>query len=746
MEGFSRFVVKRRKQVVGITLLLTIFFTICFFNVKINYNMTDYLPANANSTVALNIMDEEFGESVPNCNVMVEDVSIVEALEVKDKLSNIDGINDVSWLDDAVDLKLPLEVQDQDLVDDYYKDGKALFSVTIEDGKEQAVTDAIKSELGEETKLSGNAVEQADSQRLASSQTMSAIMVLGPLIILILIIATTSWLEPFIYLTAIGSAVLINLGSEIFRGEISYVTLAVAPILQMAVSLDYAVFLSSSYEKHKKKAPNNGVAMIWAMQESFKSILSSALTTVFGFFALTLMNFKIGPDMGISLVKGVILSLVACMTFLPAAILLLNRLIEKTRHKKFMPSFKKAGVIATKIRIPAFIIVFIISGFCYIGQANNKFVYGAGEAAANTEEAVSIKETFGENNVMVVLVPKTDPAKEKLLSNDIEALEGVTDVMSYANQVGITIPSEYLSKDITDKFYGDNYARIIVYTDTPVEGKEAFALVENIRELAKGYYGDDVYSCGQSANLYDMKTTIEKDNTLVNIVTVVAIYLVLLVTLKSWFLPLLLILVIKAAIWVNMSIPFFTGSSLIYLGYLVVSTVQMGATIDYAILLTDHYMVNRKKLPQREAMEKTMGEIIPSVLVSSAILAIAGFALAFVSSNEMVSALGILIGRGALIPLVLVNLCLPALLFITDKVLPITIYKADFYREPVAYKDMIDEFDLDAGLKKEDERKAEDGEEAAKGEEIKDTKKKSVLFDEDSENVVWREKTNGGVQ
>ena len=281
MEGISRFVVKKRKMIVILTLLLSVIFTICFFNVKINYNMTAYLPEHANSTVALDLMDQEFGEAVPNCNVMMQDVSILKALEIKEELENVEGISHISWLDDAVDLKVPLEMQDQDIVDDYYADGNALFSVTIEDGQERAATDRIKELWGEEVKLSGSAVEQADSQRLAVSQTLSAIVVLGPLIILVLLLATTSWVEPFIYLTAIGAAVLINLGSEIFRGEISYVTLAVAPILQMAVSLDYAVFLSSAYEKHRKKAPNDAIAMIWAMKESFKSILSSALTTIF---------------------------------------------------------------------------------------------------------------------------------------------------------------------------------------------------------------------------------------------------------------------------------------------------------------------------------------------------------------------------------------------------------------------------------------------------------------------------------
>lgn len=695
MEGISRFVVKKRKMIVMLTLLLTVIFTVCFFNVKINYNMTAYLPEHANSTVALDLMDAEFGEAVPNCNVMMQDVSILKALEIKEELESVEGISHVSWLDDAVDLKVPLEMQDQDIVDDYYADGNALFSVTIDDGQERAVTDRIKELWGEDAKLSGSAVEQADSQRLAVSQTLSAIVVLGPLIILVLLLATTSWVEPFIYLTAIGAAVLINLGSEIFRGEISYVTLAVAPILQMAVSLDYAVFLSSAYEKHRKKAPNDAIAMLWAMKESFKSILSSALTTIFGFFALTMMEFKIGPDMGISLVKGVVLSLVSCMTFLPAAILLLNKVIDKTRHRKFMPGFKGAGKVAVRLRIPTFILVLLVSGICYIGQANNRFTYGSGDAAGNTDEAVAIKECFGQSNVMVVLVPNTDRTKEKLLSKQIEEMDHVTSVISYATQVGAEIPPEYLSEEIRENFYGENYARIIIYSDLPDEGKESFALVENVRNIAAEYYGNDVYSCGQSANLYDMKNTVEKDNKVVNIVTVVAIYLILLFTMKSWLLPILLILVIKCAIWVNMSIPFFTDNSLIYLGYLVVSTVQMGATIDYAILLTDHYMINRKKMSQKPAMEKTMGEVISSVLVSSSILAIAGFALAIVTSNEMVEALGILIGRGALIPLVLVNLCLPALLFFVDKLLPVTTYRADFYDEPTVSKRVLDEFDLD---------------------------------------------------
>lgn len=679
MNRISDFVIKYQKLVVGFVLALTVFFTFVFFTkVGINYNMTDYLPPEASSTIVLEVMKDEFGEALPNCNVRVEDVSIQEGLQIKQQLSKLEGIEDVKWLDDVVDMKKSLEVQDQDMVDDYYKDGNALFSVAIADGQEKATIEQIQELLGENTLMSGAAVEQADAQKLAISQTLKAICVLAPLIILILMLATTSWIEPFIYLLAIGAAALINLGSEVFRGEISYVTLAVAPILQLAVSLDYAIFLSHSFQKHRLTAKNDAQAMKFAMKESMKSILASALTTIFGFVALTLMDFRIGPDMGISLVKGVILSFISCMTFLPAAILLLNKWIDKTRHRSFMPSFKGAGKVAVRISVPAAVIMILICLICYPAQKKNHFTYGTSDEP--TKAAQIIDKEFGQKNTMVLLVPNTDRTKEKLLCEDIESMNPVTQVLSYTMQVGEKIPPEYFSDEIREQFYGENYARIIIYSELPDESEESFALVENVRNTAMKYYGDDVLYAGQSANLYDMKTTVERDNKIVNLVTLIAIYLILMFMTKSWLIPIPLILVIKASIWVNMAIPYFTGSNLLYLGYLVVSTVQMGATIDYAILLTNNYLKNRKKFPMKQALQETMGETISSVLVSATVLAIAGFALAFASSNSMVVSLGILIGRGALLPLVLVNLCLPAFLMLIDKLIPITTWKAGFFK------------------------------------------------------------------
>lgn len=678
MKTIRNLVIKRRGIVVAVSLLLTLIFGIAFFQVDINYNMTDYLPEDANSTIALQMMEKEFGEAVPNCSVLVEDVSIQEALQIKEELGQLEGIEQVTWLDDAVDLKIPLEVQDEELVNDYYKNRDALFSITVTSGQERAALDRVRSLLGEEVKLSGNAADQAEAQRLAVSETLRAICILAPLIILILIIATTSWVEPLIYLTAIGASVFVNLGSEIFRGEISYVTLAVGPMLQMAVSIDYAVFLSGSFKKFRREGFSKERAMGFALKDSSKSIAASALTTIFGFLALTLMKFRIGPDMGICLVKGVVLSFIFCMTFLPALILFLDPLIEKTKHKNLMPDFTGAGRVVTKIAVPALILVFAMTILCYPAQKNNDFIYGTGDT--KTADAVYIDDRFETKNTMVVLVPKGDRGAETMLSKEIEDMPHVTSVMSYATQVGAPIPPEYLGSDIADNFYGEHYTRIIIYSDLDDECEEAFTLVEDVRNAASNYYGNDVYSCGQSANLYDMKHTINVDNNVVNIVTVLAIYLVLLFMTRSWFLPIPLILAIKIAIWVNMSIPFFTGTALSYLGYLVVGTVQMGATIDYAILLSNNYLECRKRLDKKKAMAESMAETIPSVLVSASILAIAGFALASVSSNGIVIALGVLLGRGALLPLLLVNLFLPALLMILDKFISITIIHSGFYR------------------------------------------------------------------
>lgn len=328
MRWLSDFIDRHKKSIIIIFVAVSLVGVLLFLLTPVNYNMMDYLPEDANSTKALNLMQEEFDQPLPNLNVMVENVSLTQALKIKEQIVDADYVKEVLWLDDTVDMQTPLQVQDTAAVETYYKDKNALYMVSVEDGQERAAIASIRSIIGD-CKVSGSAADQATSQDMASSEAMKAIILIIPVTILILILVTESWIESFFYLLNIGTPVLINLGVNFFRGEISFVTLAAAPVLQIAVSLDYAIFLSHSFENYKKLGMEPKQAMRLAMTSSVNSIGAGMLTTLFGFIALMFMNFKIGADMGISLVSGILISFISVMVFFPALLLSGNDLIKK---------------------------------------------------------------------------------------------------------------------------------------------------------------------------------------------------------------------------------------------------------------------------------------------------------------------------------------------------------------------------------------------------------------------------------
>lgn len=675
MRHLYDMIIKSPKKIIVFFGIASVISIVLFFCTDINYNMLDYLPTEANSTVALNKMNEEFDQPIPNLNVMVKDVSIPEALEIKEKIAGADYVTEVLWLDDAVDIKQPLEVQDNASVEMYYKDGNALFMATAADGKSQKAIESVREAVGIPCKMSGTAADEAEAMNSAMKEAMRSMAMLEPIIIVLLFLVTESWIEPIFYMLTMAAAILINLGTSYFLGEISFVTLAAAPILQLAVSLDYVVFLSHSFDEHKKKGLSPKEAIGEAMFSSGKSISASMLTTLFGFVALIFMKFRIGGDMGINLVKGVLLSFICAMIFLPALLFKGSRLIDKTKHRRLIPTFKTLGNKILKVHIPLAVLLIIIIIPAYLGQQRNDFFYGTTEKTAVGSEAYDIEQKFGMTNTMVLLVPKGDSVKEQEMCKELSSLEHVTNVLSYASVVSNKIPSDFLDEAIVSQFYSENYARIILTADCAYEGEKAFALVEEIRKTADNYYPGENYTCGQSPNMYDMKECVESDNRRVNLITVISIYFVLLGMTKNWFMPLLLILAIQCSIWVNMSVPYFTVSKLSYLCYLIVSTVQMGATVDYAILLTDTYQEQRLLADKKEAMRNTLGNVFSSILVSALTLAIAGFCMAFVSSNEILSGMGILFGRGAILSVVMVMLLLPTLLLFTDRLIPHTGFK-----------------------------------------------------------------------
>lgn len=671
MEQLYRLIVKNPKKVILFFVAASLVSVVLFLCTDINYNMLDYLPAQANSTVALDKMNEEFDQPIPNLNIMVEDVTLPQALEIKERIAGAEYVSEVLWLDDAVDIHTPLEVQDTDTVEMYYKDGCALFMATAADGHSQAAIANVRAAVGE-CKISGIAADEASAMDSATKEAVRSMMLLEPIIIVLLFLATESWIEPVFYMLTMGAAILINLGTSFFLGEISFVTLAAAPILQLAVSLDYVVFLSHRFDDFKQGGMPPKQAIRLAMLASGKSISASMLTTLFGFVALIFMKFRIGGDMGINLVKGVLLSFACAMIFLPALLLVGGGLIDKTRHRRLIPEFKTLGNGILKIHIPAAVLLALLIVPSCLGQEHNDFFYGTTEKTEVGTEAYEIEQRFGMTNTMVLLVPRGDSVREQALCDELTELDHVTGILSYAATVSNKIPSNFLDESIVSQLYSENYARIILTADCAYEGEAAFTLVEQVRQAAERYYPGENYTCGQSANMYDMKVCVQEDNRTVNLITLVSIYLILLGMTRNWFMPVLLILAIKCSIWVNMAVPYFTGSKLSYLCYLIVSTVQMGATVDYAILLTDIYQEQRLQLGKREAMRKTLGNVFSSILVSALTLALAGFCMAGASSNAILAGMGILIGRGAVLSVVMVMLLLPTLLLWTDAIIPRT--------------------------------------------------------------------------
>ncbi|SER26939.1 efflux RND transporter permease subunit [Piscibacillus halophilus] len=663
-------------------IIIAIVSAIAQFTVSVNYNMVDYLPDDAPSTNAMELMEEEFDEPITNARVMIHDVSIPEALTYKDELSSIDGVTGVTWLDDVIDIKTPLKMADEDTIESYYQNNNALISVHIREGDEVEITNAIYDLIGEDNAISGDAVDTAMSQEMAGKESMYAAALLVPMIIIILILSTNSWMEPVFFLTAIGISVLINLGTNIFIGEISFVTQSVAPILQLAVSLDYAIFLLHSFSDYRKQVSEPSEAMRLAMKRSFPAIAASASTTFFGFTALSFMNFEIGADLGLNLVKGILLSFISVMVFLPALTLLFYKWIDKTKHKPIVPEFKNIGRRVLKFKVPSLILVLLFIVPAFLAQSQTEFIYGVGDQPESTRagaDQITIQEEFGKSTPMVLLVPQGDVAKEEELVHHLEDLPNVSSVISYVNTVSPAIPSGYLDESMVEPFYSENYSRITIHTEVDKEGNEAFALIEEVEETADSYY-DETHLLGESVTLYDIKNTVQKDNKVVNILTIVAIAIVLLLTFRSISIPVVLLLTIQAAVWINLSVPYFMDTSLVYVGYLIISTVQLAATVDYGILFTESYTKLRKELPAFQAIKKTIDDKIFAIFISASILSSVGFILGATSSNPIVSSIGLLLGRGALLAFVLVVFFLPAMLLVFDKVIEKTTIKPNFYK------------------------------------------------------------------
>lgn len=639
--------------------------------IRVDYDMNDYLPKGAASTTAIDVMKDEFGGGIPNARVMVSGVSVAEALQYKQKLAKIDGVTDVTWLDDAVDVKEPLETQDADTVQTYYKNNNALYTVTIADDKRVSAVNAIRGLIGGSNAMSGPAVLTAAATQSTMSELSVIVKIAVLVVLLILVLTTTSWAEPVVMLAAIGIAIVLNAGSNLMFGTISFVTSGAGNILQLAVSLDFSVFLLHSYEEHRQKGLGAKEAMLAALCGSFGTILSCGLTLVIGFAALILMRFRIGPDLGLALAKGICFSLLTVFTLFPVLMLLADHWIEKTRHRPFLPKFDKFGHAVSRAMLPLALVFCLLIAPGFLARDKNDFYYGSEHIfQASTQvgrDINAINTAFGKSNAMVLIVPKGDTAKETELNNALKGIPQISSVLSYVNNVGAEVPVQYLDADTLSKLESRHYSRMVLTAKTSYEGDEAFSLVKTIRGTAEKYYPGKWYLAGESVSTYDLMDTIQADDVRVNLIAVGAVFLVLLVMFRSLTVPVVLVLSIETAIWINQAIPYFAGTTLFYISYLIIGSIQLGATVDYAILFANRYLGFRKTLPKMDAVRRTVAVTTVPIITSGSILVVVGYLLGFISSHGILNQLGKLLGTGTLLSMGIVFFVLPGLLYVLDK-------------------------------------------------------------------------------
>ena len=677
-KGFFAAVVRRRRRVLALYAAAAVLCALLSLLVSVNYDINDYLPPDAPSTIAIDVMEEAFGGGIPNVRAMVRDVTVPEALAYKQQIARVEGVTSVTWLDDVADVTVPLEMQDPDTVAAYYKDGAALFTITVSDDQRAEAVAAIDSLLGDAGALTGSAVSTAAATNSTVVEVAQIAAVAVLYVFFILGLTTASWAEPVLIMLGMGAAILINNGTNLIFGEISFVTSAAGSILQLAVSLDYSVFLIHRFAEVRAARPgaDPGDCMVEALTKSASSILSSGLTTVIGFAALVLMQFQIGPDLGLALAKGVAFSLLTVFTFVPALVVTALPWMDKTHHKPLLPSFTGFGRLVSRIMLPMVAVLAVIMVPSYLASNANAYYYGAGHMfAADTEvgrDTEAIEAVFGQSDTYVLLVPAGDTATQSELSAALRALPQVTGIISYVDTAGSEIPPGFLDDATLAQLVSGDTTRMVLSVAADYEGDAAFALVEQVRAIAQQYYPDSWYLAGQGVSTYDLMDTITGDMAMVNFVAIAAVFLVLLVLERSLILPIVLVLCIETAIWFNLALPYFTGTVVFYIAYLIISSVQLGATVDYAILFSDRYREYRETLDKKPAIVATVATVTTSVLTTGSGLAVVGFLMGAISSNQLLAQLGNFLGVGSLASLTIVLLALPGILYLID---PLIVHK-----------------------------------------------------------------------
>lgn len=669
-------IVYRGKAIERIFFIITVVCAVCFPFVGVNYDLSKYLPQFAPTKQALDVMEAEFGYP-GTARVMVKGVTLQEAKAIRSRIADVDGVDLVVGADLATNVYMGEGFLTNDLTDEFYKDGNAVMEIIFRDGDSDKSThkaiDQIYDIVGKDRGcFAGSAVSSKEREASITREIAMAIVLALAIILLILTLTTTSWLEPFLFIFIMIVAVIMNMGSNIMFGRISFFTFSTAAILQMAVSMDYSIFLLHTFNAYKKTGMENHAAMEAALYEACSSILASGATTIVGFLVIAFMRFTIGKDVGFVLTKGILCSLATVLLLMPALILRYDERIAKTSHRPFIPSFDKFAGLMYRIRKVVFVFAMIVAVPCYFGQNMNKFFYGDDAIGSSPgtrvyEDTREINAAFGKSNPMIAIVPNGSIVKERELTEALEDLDFVNYALSMAGTLPQGIPESFLPKKVREQLRTEHYARIMISMDTEQESDYAFACSRQLEDLVKEYYPEDAYVIGMTPTTVDIRDILTDDYNKVSILSLAGVAAVVMITFSSVLVPILVIIPIEVAIYLNMTLPYVMGDSMIYIGYIIVSCLQLGATIDYSILMTNNYLAFRKEMSNTEAEIRAISKSTLSILTSGGILMVVGYLLFFTSSIQAISQVGRLVGRGAVLSMVLVLSLLPALLSTFDK-------------------------------------------------------------------------------
>ena len=680
MIRFGKWVVKHRSLILIIGILLLIPSAFGYFHTRVNYDILNYLPDEIDTMKGQEIMVDEFGTGAFSMCV-VEGMSDKDISKMRKEMCKVDGVKDVLWYDSFLDLSVPVEMLPDNIKDVFINkdaDSTILFVLYPNSISADETMDAIESlrkVMNKQCYLSGMSAVVTDTKNLSNKETPIYVLIAVILSTIVLALAMDSAIIPVFFLLSIGMAIVYNLGTNVIKGEISYVTQALAAVLQLGVTMDYSIFLWHSYEEKQQVYPGEkGRAMAHAISNTISSVVGSSITTVAGFIALCFMSFTLGMDLGVVMAKGVVFGVICCVTVLPSMILIFDNAIEKTKHKVILPDLSGISKWVTQHFYIFLILFFVLIGPAVYGYTHNTVYYDLAGTLPESLESITannkLEEQYHMGATHMVLLDANTPTKDVVkMTKEMEKVDGVKAVLGLDSIVGSTIPKDMLPDQIREVFESGKYKMLLIMSEYKVASDEVNEQCDTLKQMVKDC-DENGMLIGEAPCTKDLIEITDEDFKMVSAVSIGVIFIIIAFVFKSISLPIILVAVIEFAIFINMGIPTYTKTAIPFIASIVIGTIQLGATVDYAILMTNKYKRARHNgLAKKEAVIEGMKGSVQSIVVSALSFFAATFGVGMYSNIDMISSLCTLMARGALISMVVVILLLPTMFMIFDKVI-----------------------------------------------------------------------------